>query len=230
MPMIMIVGAILLSVMIFGPQIWARRVFRQYRQPFAFIPGTGGEFAQHLIGRLQLDGVSLEEGERHEDYYDPDRKLVKLAGENFHGKTLTAITIAVHEIGHAMQHKLGYRPLQLRTGLVKIAQRAEKIAAAMLVAAPFLSLITRVPAISVIVIMVGIGVLAIPVLVHFSTLPVEWDASFKRALPILIAGEYLPESHLPIAKKILTAAALTYVAASLASILNFYRWLVFLRR
>ncbi|MCH8261803.1 MAG: zinc metallopeptidase [Proteobacteria bacterium] len=73
-------------------------------------------------------------------------------------------------------------------------------------------------------------ILILPVLVHLITLPVEWDASFKRALPVLIAGKYIPESAIPIAKRILTAAALTYLAASLASILNFYRWLIFLRR
>ena len=68
------------------------------------------------------------------------------------------------------------------------------------------------------------------VLFHLVTLPVELDASFRRALPILIHGNYIPESSIPIARKILTAAALTYLAASLASVLNFYRWLTFLRR
>ncbi len=227
---VLIVGMVLVTLVIFGPQIWARHVFRQYRQTLESIPGTGGEFARHLIGRLQLDGVVLEEGEQHEDYYDPAHKLVKLSAENFNGKSLTAITIAAHEIGHALQHKLGYRPLTLRTHLVKIAQKAERVAAMMLVASPFLSLLTRIPAISVIVVIAGLGVLIIPVMVHLVTLPVEWDASFKRALPVLVTGEYLPGSQIPAVRKILTAAALTYVAASLASILNFYRWLVFLRR
>ena len=77
---------------------------------------------------------------------------------------------------------------------------------------------------------VGLAILLLPVLVNLVTLPVEWDASFKRALPVLIAGEYIPESAVPIAKQILTAAALTYLAASLASLLNFYRWVAFLRR
>ena len=100
----------------------------------------------------------------------------------------------------------------------------------LLVAFPFISLLTRLPAIGVFTFACGLAILLLPVLVHLVTLPVEWDASFKRALPVLIAGEYIPESAIPIAKRILTAAALTYLAASLASLLNFYRWVAFLRR
>ncbi len=70
----------------------------------------------------------------------------------------------------------------------------------------------------------------IPVLFHLITLPVEWDASFNRALPILIAGKYIPEAAVPAARRILLAAALTYLSASLASVLNFYRWIAILRR
>jgi len=72
--------------------------------------------------------------------------------------------------------------------------------------------------------------MCLPIILHIFTLPVEFDASFNRALPILSEGEYLSESTIPIAKKILTAAALTYVSASLSSLLNFYRWILILRR
>ena len=70
----------------------------------------------------------------------------------------------------------------------------------------------------------------LPILLHMITLPVEFDASFNRALPILEQGNYLPAAAMPMARRILMAAALTYVAASLASLLNFYRWLAILRR
>lgn len=76
----------------------------------------------------------------------------------------------------------------------------------------------------------GLTFLALPVLFHLITLPVELDASFKRALPILIQGKYIPESAIPIVNKILFAAALTYLSASLVSILNFYRWVAILKR
>ena len=76
----------------------------------------------------------------------------------------------------------------------------------------------------------GAGTLLLPVVFHLITLPVELDASFNRALPILITGRYIPESGIPIARRLLWAAALTYLSASLASVFNFYRWIAILRR
>jgi len=228
--MMFTIAAILLILLIFGPQIWAKHVFKKYAVEIDALPGTGGELAQHLVKRLELGDVHIEEGEQNENFYDPDNKLVKLSPENFNGKSLTAITVAAHEIGHALQHKSGYQPLSVRSRLARFSWYAEKIAAMLLVAFPFISLLTRVPAVGIFTLACGLIILILPVLVHLITLPVEWDASFKRALPVLVAGEYIPESAIPIAKQILTAAALTYLAASLASILNFYRWMVFLKR
>ena len=224
------IAAILLILFIFGPQIWAKHVFKKYAVEIDAFPGTGGELAQHLVKRLELEDVHIEEGEQNENFYDPDNKLVKLSPENFNGKSLTAVTVAAHEIGHALQHKSGYKPLELRSRLARFSWYAEKIAAMMLVAFPFITLLTRSPPVGIFTLACGLTILILPVLIHLITLPVEWDASFKRALPVLVAGEYIPESAIPIAKQILTAAALTYFAASLASILNFYRWLVFLKR
>ena len=224
------IAAILLILFIFGPQIWAKHVFKKYAVEIDAFPGTGGELAQHLVKRLELEDVHIEEGEQNENFYDPDNKLVKLSSENFNGKSLTAVTVAAHEIGHALQHKSGYKPLELRSRLARFSWYAEKIAAMMLVAFPFITLLTRSPPVGIFTLACGLTILILPVLIHLITLPVEWDASFKRALPVLVAGEYIPESAIPIAKQILTAAALTYLAASLASILNFYRWLVFLKR
>ncbi|MFB3101074.1 MAG: zinc metallopeptidase [Gammaproteobacteria bacterium] len=224
------IAAILLILLIFGPSVWAKHIFKKYAVEIDAFPGTGGELADHLIKRLELGDVHVEEGEQNENYYDPENKLVKLSPENFNGKSLTAVTVAAHEIGHAIQHKSGYKPLALRSRLARFSWAAEKVAAMMLVAFPFLTLLTRSPPVGIFTLACGLTILLLPVLVHLITLPVEWDASFKRALPVLIAGEYIPESAIPIAKRILTAAALTYLAASLASILNFYRWMVFLRR
>ena len=228
--MMFAIVTILLVSLIFGPQIWARHIFKKYAVEIDAFPGTGGELAEHLINRLELGDVHVEEGEKNENYYDPENKLVKLSPDNFNGKSLTAITVAAHEIGHAIQHQTGYQPLSLRSRMAKFSWFAEKIAAILLVAFPFISLLTHLPAVGIFTFACGLIILLLPVLIHLITLPVEWDASFNRALPVLIAGEYIPESAVPIAKQILTAAALTYLAASLASLLNFYRWVVFLRR
>jgi len=228
--MMFAIATILLILLIFGPQIWARHVFKKYAVEIDAFPGTGGELAEHLVKRLGLTDVHIEEGEQNENYYDPENKLVKLSPDNFNGKSLTAIIVAAHEIGHAIQDQIGYQPLSLRSRLARFSWYAEKIAAMMLVAFPFITLLTRLPSVGIFTLACGLIILILPVLVHLITLPVEWDASFKRALPVLIAGKYIPESAIPIAKRILTAAALTYLAASLASILNFYRWMIFLRR
>lgn len=228
--MMFVITAICLIALIFGPQIWAKHVFKKYAMDIGAFPGTGRQFAEHLIKRLKLDDVYIEEGEANENYYDPEIKLIKLSPDNSNGKSLTAITVAAHEIGHAIQHKMNYRPLILRSYLAKFSWLAEKTAAVLLVASPFISLLTYLPAISIFIFICGLSLLLLPVLVHLITLPVEWDASFKRALPVLIVGEYIPESAIPSVKQILTAATLTYLAGSLASVLNFYRWIAFLRR
>jgi len=138
------------------------------------------------------------------------------------------MVVAMHEVGHAIQDNVGYQPLHARTRLILFAQTAEKIGAGLIMAIPIVALVTRVPAAGELMFLGGLASLGVPVLVHLLTLPVEWDASFRRALPIL--AEYLPTEDQHAARRILTACALTYVASSLASLLDFWRWIRILRR
>jgi Zn-dependent membrane protease YugP len=221
---------LLLLIIVFLPQFWVQRVIKQYSQTIDELPGTGGELAEHLIDRFQLTDVSVEQTDNGNDHYDPDSKTIRLSETNYAGKSLTAITIAAHEFGHALQHHTHYSPLLLRTSLAKKAVVAEKIASLLLVSLPFTFILVKLPAVSLILLLAGLTIMCLPILLHIFTLPVEFDASFNRALPILSEGNYIPDSAMPIARKILSAAALTYVSASLASLLNFYRWLAILRR
>ena len=100
----------------------------------------------------------------------------------------------------------------------------------MLIAAPVLSVLTRAPQTGALMLLIGVAAMSLGTLVHLVTLPVELDASFGKALPILEEGNYLQDGDLPHARRILKAAALTYVAGSLASLLNLGRWLAVLRR
>jgi len=225
--------AVLLAIIIvvlFGPQIWADSIMKHYSTEIEAFPGTGGELARHLLEKFGLADIKLEKSERQENHYNPDEKTILLANNIHDGKSMTAIVISAHEVGHAIQHHYGYRPFFLRLYLARFIAHTEKVAAMLLIIFPFVAILTRTPAIGVLIFIVGIGSLLIPVIFHLLTLPVEWDASFRRALPILIAGNFIPESGIPVAKRILRAAALTYVAASLASVLNFYRWIAILRR
>ena len=228
--MIISVSLLVILLLVFGPQLWVRRVMRRHGGEAPELPGTGGELAEHLVRQLGLDGVSVEAGQSGGDHYDPERRVIALAPEYHGGRSLTAVAVAAHEVGHALQHKLGYRPLLLRQRLARLAAVSEKLAGFILILFPFAALLTRMPVVGMLMLACGVAILLLPVALHLVTLPVEWDASFRRALPILEQGRYLPPRHLPAARQVLTAAALTYVAASLASLLNFYRWLIFLRR
>ena len=107
---------------------------------------------------------------------------------------------------------------------------AERVAGILLIAAPVVFILTRVPQAGALTILIGVLSMALGTVVHLVTLPVEFDASYRKALPILKEGNYLQDGDLQHAEKILKAAALTYVAGSLASLLNLGRWIAVFRR
>ncbi len=228
--MLTVLVILLLIIIIFLPQFWVKRVIKQYSQNIEELPGTGGELAKHLIKRFELQDVSVEQTDNGNDHYDPESRTIRLSEMNHEGKSFTAITIAAHEFGHALQHHMNYKPLLLRTKYAKTAAIAEKMASFILISLPFTVMLVKLPVVSLVMLLAGLTIMSLPIILHLFTLPVEFDASFNRALPILREGNYIPEQAMPIAKKILTAAALTYVSASLASLLNFYRWVAILRR
>jgi Zn-dependent membrane protease YugP len=226
---IFVIFAIVVLVIVFGPGLWVRRVLDRYSVPADRYSGTGGQLARHLLDRHGLNDVQVEATDQG-DHYDPEDKTVRLTEDKFGGRSLTAITVAAHEVGHALQDHEGYTPLRLRTRLVKATRGVEKIGAGILVIAPFLGIITRIPALSLITFAAGLLTLGTAAVVHFVTLPTEFNASFARALPILDEHRVLKPADRPHARRLLTAAALTYVSASLMSLLNVARWLTILRR
>lgn len=191
--------------------------------------GSGGELARHLLDRFGLNDVEVEETSAG-DHYDPVAKAVRLTPDNYAGYSLTAVTVAAHEVGHAIQDSRGESLFLARQRLVKTAMVGERIAGMMLVAAPLVLMLTRLPQAGALTIIIGVVSMALSTLVHLMTLPVEFDASYSKALPILKEGDYLHDGDLEHAEKILKAAALTYVAASLTSLLNLGRWVAVLRR
>ncbi|MBS0155032.1 MAG: zinc metallopeptidase [Nitrospira sp.] len=225
----MVLLLLIVMAVVVGPQVWTRRVFAKHSAPRPDFPGTGGELARHLLNRFDLHHITVEPTQVG-DHYDPVSKTVRLTPAILDGKSLTAITIAAHEVGHAIQDHLGYQPLAERTKLVRVAQGAEKVGALLMMGIPIAGAVAHTPIASVIVLMAGLATMGISTLVHLVTLPVEWDASFRRALPVLKQGNYLSPADEQGARSILTAAALTYLAASLASLLNLWRWIGFLRR
>jgi Zn-dependent membrane protease YugP len=228
--MIYVILLLLLCALLYGPQLWARSILKRYSGEDNRFPGTGGEFARHLLDGYDLADVRVEPTPLG-DHYDPGARTVRLSAGNFNGKSLTAVVTAAHEVGHALQDFKDYRPLGWRGRLALAARPAERIGSVAVLAMAVVAAAPRAPGIGILFGFAGLGTLALPAVVHLITLPVEWHASFRLALPILERGRYLDQQQMPAARRILTACALTYLASSLASLLNLWRWLrIVLRR
>ncbi len=227
--MIYLLLLLLILLLVLGPQLWVNWVLaRHNRVNEENFPGSGGELARHLLDRFALNGIGVETT-RQGDHYDPVGRVIRLTPDKFEGRTLTAITTAAHEVGHALQDAGGEPLFRLRTRLVGYAVLAQRLGSFLLFAAPLLSIATRTPSVGLLSVVAGFLVLGSNVVVQVITLPVELDASFKKALPLLESGYLEPRQHAG-AKRILRAAALTYLASSLAGLLNFWQWLRLLRR
>ena len=213
---------------VFGPALWARGVLSWYDKPRPYFPGSGGELARHLLDENGLAEVTVEATDLG-DHYDPSQKAVRLGPDNLNGRSLTAVVTAAHEVGHALQDRDGYGPLKTRSRLVTSTLVFQRIGSIIIFGAPLLAIVSHSPGLFLLQVVAGIMTMAVSVVVHLVTLPVEFDASFTRALPILDRQGYLPPGDMPAARRILKACALTYVASSLASLLNLWYWIRVLR-
>ena len=225
------VFVIVLLLVVLLPGFWVRRVLRKYSEPADRYrgKGTGGELARHLLDRFDLGRIGVEPTERG-DHYDPVAGMVRLSPGHYGGHSLAAVTVATHEVGHAIQHARGEALFGLRRRIVGLAASGERVGSVLLIGAPLIALLTRTPQAGLAMLLMAVATMALGTLAHLVTLPVEIDASFNKALPILKDGDYLLAGDLPHARRILRAAAFTYVAGSLSSLLNLGRWLAVLRR
>ena len=193
------------------------------------IPGTGGELAKHLIERFSLKDVTVEVTELG-DHYDPIEKKVRLSSDHYGSKSLTAISIAAHEVGHAIQDQQGDKRLAIRTKMVPVVDKVARLSAIIISLSPVIGIITRHPMPFSLLLLLGLSGFVARMMIHAVTLPIEFDASFSKALPVLREGNYVSQSNEKAVSSILRAAALTYVSAALADILNLGRWIIILLR
>ena len=224
-----IIILLLIIALLFGPQWWAQYTFRRYAKSLDRLQGTGGELARHLLDRFEMSHVKVEKTEPGSDHYDPTDLAVRLSPNNFDDKSLTAIAVAAHEVGHAIQHHRKEPLLAWRGRLAIFANAVQKFGVTAMMIMPIVTVLTRAPALGGFLFIVGIGSMFMATLVHLITLPVETDASFNKALPILESG-YIEAEDIPKVRRILRAAALKYLAGSLSSLLNLWRWIAILRR
>ncbi len=226
--MLYVIGGLIFLGLMFLPQVWVRSAIARHAKPRDDFPGTGGELARHLLDEAGLQSVAVEMTDAG-DHYDPRDKTVRLSQANHEGRSISAVAIAAHEVGHAMQDADGYKPLRMRTRYAGVVAKIERFGGMVMLATPLIAVITRAPSIIVLELALGLTILFSTVAFHLITLPVELDASFGRALPILKSGKYLDNKDLPAASHVLKAAAFTYVSVALVSLLNIARWLRILR-
>lgn len=229
MPIILAALAALFLALVFLPQWWVRSAMRRHAVERGDLPGTGGELARHLLDIAKLPDVRVEIAPPGADHYDPIEKVVRLSPDNHDGRSITAVAVAAHEASHAMQHADGDKLLTTRIKMAGSIRGIEVVAAIILATAPLVAFAVKSPVLVVLQIGVVVALLGSRVVVHLLTLPVELDASFGRALPILKKGGYLGEKDLPAARKVLRAAAMTYVASALVSLLDVARLMRILR-
>ena len=226
---LLIVGAVL-AVLVYVPSFWVRHIMSKHSKEIAELPGTGGELAKHLIERFELTGITVEEAAPNADHFDPRGPAVRLSPDNFNGRSLTAVAVAAHEVGHAMQFHRGEKIFELRKRYLPLATKLNRVGVVIMMTIPLIALLIRMP------LVIG-GVIAVSLLLQLAgafayliILPEEWDASFNKALPVLIEGEYIEAAHMPAVRQVLKAAALTYFAAALANVLHVGRWFILLKR
>ena len=220
-PILLALGALLFGL-VFGTHWWVRWAMRQHATERPGLPGTGGELARHLLDLARLEHVPVEIAPA--DHYDPVANVMRLSPGNHDGRSITAVAVAAHEVSHALQHAAGDQLFAARVRFAPVVQRFECAAAVVMMTAPVVLAFVRSPALLALQVGVGIALLGVRLVFYVLTLPVELDASFRRALPILETGQFLDAGDMPGACTVLRAAALTYVAASLVALVNIARF------
>lgn len=217
-----------------GPAIllamWAQfRVKSAYSQAGQYTARSGlsgAETAQRILNAYGISNVAIEPVKSFlGDHYDPKHKVLRLSPDVYHGRSLASLGIAAHEVGHAIQDSTGYGPLAIRNGLVPMASIGSNLAIVLVIIGLVMS--AAVPSARYVAV-AGLGMFFVVVLFQLVNLPVEYNAS-ARARDILVRQGMVTVEEDQVVKKVLSAAALTYVAATLTAILTllYYASLVY---
>ncbi len=221
----------LLLIPAFIITIWAQAKVSSTYKKYSQIPAqsgvTGREFAQTMLKQNDITGVGVQPiaGEMT-DHFDPRDNTVSLSEGVYNKNSIAAVSIAAHECGHVLQRFKNYGPMRIRTALVPVVNFASKLAFPLILISILFS--ARVPGLDILA-QIGVWVYFAVVIFQVVTLPVEFNAS-KRAMQNIAASGVLSAQEQSEAKRMLNAAAMTYVAAMLASFLSFLRLFLLSRR
>jgi Zn-dependent membrane protease YugP len=212
-PAFFMILLVLVMILSLYAQVRVSSTYGHYAQVGSRGGITGREAAAAVMARAGITDVEITETEGHlTDHYDPINKRLVLSAENYQGTSLAALGVAAHEAGHAIQHKVGYSMLHFRMALVPATNFVSRVI-------PILMLVGFIFARGLTGMLLDVAILCYAVLTVFQlvTLPVEFDAS-RRAKVQLVELGILDQDEMPGVNKTLDAAALTYVAAFVSSL------------
>jgi len=213
--MILLIPALILG---FWAQSKVKSAFAKYSKVKAASGMTGAQAARYLLDRAGLEEIAIEPVQGHlSDHYDPRKKVLRLSEGVYGSPSLAALGVAAHEAGHALQDKEGYWPMSIRHGLVPVANLGSSMLFPLLIGGFFFGIKPLIT--------IGIVLYSFAVAFHLVTLPVEFNAS-SRALKVLEGSGALHPDEIGGARKVLSAAAMTYVAATLTAVLTLVRLLI----
>lgn len=211
---ILMIPAIILTLY---AQMKVKTTFEKYLRVQSKKGYTGAQVADYMLHSNGIEDVRIEMVQGHlSDHYDPRSKVLRLSRDVYAGTSIASVSVAAHEVGHAIQHAHGYAPLQIRSMLVPVANLGSSLAWIFIMAGFIIS-----PAFLDMGILLFLGA----VLFQIVTLPVEFNAS-SRALAGLESGNIVYQDEIRYSKRVLNAAALTYVAAAAAAVMQLIRLLV----
>ncbi len=213
--MILLIPAMILAM---WAQVRVKSTFNKYMQVGNQRGLTGGAVARQILNDNGLSHVPVEQvGGSLSDHYDPRDTTVRLSPEVYGGRSIASLSVAAHEVGHAIQHAEYYKPMTLRAAIFPAVNISSNAAVPLAILGLILGFTPLVD--------IGILLFTIVVAFHMVTLPVEFNAS-SRAIVQLVQGGFIYDEERPLAKKVLNAAALTYVAAAAVAVMQLIRLLV----
>ncbi len=217
---IMVVG----GALVFLPQLWVKNTVSKYSELSTAQGDSGRNVARRILDDNGLNDVPVEMVDGFlSDHYDPGQRVVRLSPDIYQGRSIASVAIAAHECGHAIQHAKGFYPVVVRSNLVPLANLGSQMGPLLLMVSVMLGLGTQSGGLGFYVALAGVVLYGMAVAFHFVTLPVELDAS-GRALKVLEGHRYLNSQEMPGAKKVLTAAAFTYVATAMYALIQLLYW------
>ena len=212
---IILIPAIIFSI---AAQIMVKSAFSEYSKVRNSRGLTGADAAREILDRNGLSNVRIEHiSGSLTDHYDPTANVIRLSDDVYGSATVAAVGVAAHEAGHAVQYAEGYYPIKIRNAIIPVTRFGSSLSTPLVILGLVLSLDFLITA--------GILLFCAVVLFQAITLPVEFNAS-GRALKTLRSSHFLEDDEMKGARSVLTAAAMTYVAAMLSALLSLVRLLV----